>query len=202
MNDATRTKAVYTTGEVARICGISQQTVIRCFDTGRLRGFRVPGSRFRRIPRDQLLHFMKENNIPLDKIERSAKRVLVIDDDQAIVEMLTDLLARDGRFEVKSGVTGFDAGLLARDFLPDVVLLDFKLPDIDGTSVCRSIRALPQLRHTKIIIISGVADPDEIDELMGAGADAFIKKPFDMDQVLEQISELMNIYVSPLSGQP
>ncbi len=191
--DYPRLKPVYTTGEVAKICSISQQTVIRCFDSGRLRGFRVPGSRFRRIPREQLISFMRENKIPLDKLERTTRRVLIVDDDEAIVSMLTDLLLRDGRFEVKSGATGFEAGLLARDFLPDIMLLDFKLPDIDGTTVCRSVRTVPQLGHTKIIMISGVADPDEIDLLLKAGADAFIKKPFDMAAVLSRITELIDV---------
>ena len=51
-------KTVFTTGEAAKICKVSQQTIIRCFDSGQLKGFRVPGSRFRRIPRDQLYAFM------------------------------------------------------------------------------------------------------------------------------------------------
>ncbi len=187
------TKSVFTTGEVAKICSVSQQTVIRCFDSGRLRGFRVPGSRFRRIPRDQLIRFMKANNIPLDKLGQAAKRILVIDDDRAIVDMLVDVLQHDGRFEVRTGSTGFDAGLLARDFLPDLILLDFKLPDINGNAVCRSVRANQHLNHTKIIMISGVADPDEIEQLKRAGADDFIKKPFDLDHVIRRIGELINV---------
>jgi excisionase family DNA binding protein len=74
-------KQVFTTGEAAEICKISQQTIIRCFDSGRLHGFRVPGSRFRRIPRDELIRFMRENNIPADRLEGSQKRILVVDDD-------------------------------------------------------------------------------------------------------------------------
>ena len=66
-------KSVFTTGEAAEACKVSQQTIIRCFDSGRLRGFRVPGSRFRRIPRDALLQFMKDNGIPPDSLE-SGKR--------------------------------------------------------------------------------------------------------------------------------
>src|SRR5579862_571663 len=62
-------KDVYTTGEAADICKVSQQTIIRCFDAGRLGGFRVPGSKFRRIPRDSLVKFMKENAIPLDNLD-------------------------------------------------------------------------------------------------------------------------------------
>lgn len=59
-------KAVFTTGEAARACSISQQTINRCFDTGQLKGYKVPGSKFRRIPREHLLSFMKEHGIPTD----------------------------------------------------------------------------------------------------------------------------------------
>ena len=62
-------KQVFTTGEAAEICKVSQQTIIRCFDSGRLNGFRVPGSRFRRIPRAELLRFMKANEIPTETLE-------------------------------------------------------------------------------------------------------------------------------------
>lgn len=190
MNDGSEFKSVYTTGEVARICNISQQTVIRCFDNGRLRGFRVPGSRFRRIPRDSLVAFMRNHEIPLDRIDAGPKRVLIVDDDRAVVEMLKDLLHRAGRYDVRSGMTGFEAGMLAQEFGPHVILLDFKLPDVNGTAVCKTLRESPKMAKTKIIMISGVADPDEVAELMKAGADAFIKKPFDVEEVIERISAL------------
>lgn len=187
-----RIKSVYTTGEVAQICKVSQQTVIRCFDSGRLKGFRVPGSRFRRIPREALLSFMKSNQIPLDKLDSGRKRVLVVDDDEAIVEMFVDLLERDGRFEVKTASTGYDAGILTEQFQPDIMLLDFKLPDINGTAVCRTIRANPNYEHMKIIVISGVADPDEVEELRSAGADEFIRKPFDIMEVIARVADLVS----------
>jgi excisionase family DNA binding protein len=186
-------KSVYTTGEVAQICKVSQQTVIRCFDSGRLRGFRVPGSRFRRIPRDSLITFMKENDIPLDQLASGRKRVLVVDDDQAIVEMFVELLERDGRFEVRTAATGYDAGLLTHQFRPDIMLLDFKLPDVNGNVVCRTIRSQPEFEHVKIIIISGVADPDEISQLKTAGADEFIRKPFAIESVIGRMAELLKL---------
>lgn len=186
-----RAKDVYTTGEVAGICKISQQTVIRCFDSGRLKGFRVPGSRFRRIPRDSLISFMKTNSIPLDQLESGRRRVLVVDDDDAIVDMFTELLERDGRFEYRTASTGYQAGMITEQFRPDVLLLDFKLPDINGTGVCRTIRANPAFAHMKIIVVSGVADPDEIKELMTCGADEFIRKPFDITEVIGRIAKLV-----------
>ena len=186
-------KTVFTTGEVATICKVSQQTVIRCFDSGKLKGFRVPGSRFRRIPREKLLEFMRENQIPLDQLDSGKKRILVVDDDLAIVEMFTELFTRDGRFEVRTALTGFDAGLITQDFRPDVMLLDFKLPDINGNVVCERVRSQPDLQHMKIIIMSGVADPDEVAELLKVGADEFIKKPFEIDAVISRIAEALKV---------
>jgi len=186
-------KTVFTTGEVADICKISQQTVIRCFDSGRLKGFRVPGSRFRRITRDALVAFMKSNNIPLENLESGKKRVLVVDDDAAIVEMLQDILTRDGRFEVKSAATGFDAGVMTKEFRPDILLLDFMLPDINGNVVCQRIRNDPDLEHTKIIIVSGAVSPAEVEGLKAAGADDFIQKPFDIDKLVNRMVELLSV---------
>ncbi len=188
-----RAKQVFTTGEVATVCKVSQQTVIRCFDSGKLKGFRVPGSRFRRIPRDALISFMKENQIPLDQLDSGKKRVLVVDDDEAIVDMFTDLLGRDGRFEVRTASTGYEAGIVTEQFRPDVLLLDFKLPDINGNMVCRTIRSNTNYEHMKIIVISGVADPDEVRELEDAGADEFIRKPFDINAVIARMTELLRV---------
>src|SRR6476660_2408154 len=95
------TKTVFTTGEAAKICKVSQQTIIRCFDNGSLKGFRVPGSRFRRIPRDELCSFMRDNGIPTDALEIGKRKALIVDDDQDLVELLQDAFARDGRFDIK-----------------------------------------------------------------------------------------------------
>ncbi|MBN1347458.1 MAG: response regulator [Phycisphaerae bacterium] len=189
---ALTSKSVFSTGEVAQICKVSQQTVIRCFDSGRLNGFRVPGSRFRRITREGLIQFMKENGIPLDQLDSGKKRVLVVDDEPAIVDMLVELLERDGRFEVRTASTGFDAGVVAGEFRPDVIVLDYMLPDINGNVVCKTVRLNPNLEHVKIIIVSGVVNRDEIESLLSDGAQDFIKKPFEIDQLISKIAELVN----------
>lgn len=186
-------KSVFTTGEVAQICKVSQQTVIRCFDGGRLKGFRVPGSRFRRIPREALIQFMKDNGIPLDSLESGKRRVLVVDDDQDILNMLVELLERDGRFEVKTAGTGFDAGQITEKFRPEVIVLDYMLPDINGNVVCRTIRQNQDFEHIKIIIVSGVVNRQEIDGLLADGADDFIKKPFNIEQLIERMAKLLSI---------
>jgi len=187
-------KRIFTTGEAAEICKVSQQTIIRCFDSGRLGGFRVPGSKFRRIPRADLIKFMRENDIPTEPLEgRTAKRVLVVDDDPQILEVFEDLVGKDARFELKTCGTGYDAGMLTESFRPHLIVLDFMLPDINGNVVCQRIRARCELAGTKIVFVSGVVSPDEIQTLAKAGADDFIRKPFDIKQLMTRIEQLTGV---------
>lgn len=188
-----RSKDVFTTGEAAEVCQVSQQTIIRCFDAGRLKGFRVPGSRFRRIPRDELMRFMRDNDIPLDRLKSLKRRVLVVDDDPAIVELFTDVLERDGRFEVQTAATGYDAGVLSQQYRPELMILDYMLPDVNGNVVCRTVRDNPDLSEMKIIIVSGVVNQDEVQGLLDAGADEFVKKPFNIERLLARINELLEL---------
>jgi len=188
-----RDKLVFTTGEAAEICQVSQQTIIRCFDSGRLKGFRVPGSRFRRIPREELIKFMRRNEIPVDRLDSGKRRVVVVDDDEQIVELFCDVLERDGRFEIRTTGTGYEAGVLTEQFKPDLILLDYMLPDVNGNVVCRTIRSNPEFDRTKIIIVSGVVNQDEINDLLAAGADAFVKKPFNIDKLVGTITDLLEM---------
>jgi excisionase family DNA binding protein len=186
-------KDLFTTGEAAEICKVSQQTIIRCFDSGRLEGFRVPGSKFRRIPRNSLVAFMKENNIPLDKLDSGKKKVLIVDDDAEIVELMVDILVRDGRFEIKTAASGYEAGISTEQFRPDLILLDYMLPDVNGNVVCHTIKKNPEFENIKIIIVSGVIKRDEIDQLLKTGAEDFIKKPFNIAELTDKITEVLQM---------
>lgn len=187
------TKTVFTTGEAARICKVSQQTIIRCFDNGTLKGFRVPGSRFRRIPRDQLFQFMKDNGIPTDALESGKRKVLIVDDDEELVELLVDVFDKDGRFDIRTANNGFDAGMLVKEFRPDLVVLDVMLPDINGKEVCQRVRSDSNLESVRIICISGMVEQDKVADLKDAGANDFIQKPFTVDKLLERACDLLDI---------
>lgn len=186
-------KRIFTTGEAAEICKVSQQTIIRCFDAGRLGGFRVPGSKFRRIPRAELIKFMQLNEIPVEILESGAKRVLIVDDDPRIVQLFQDVMGRDQRYTLKTATNGYDAGMLTESFRPHLVILDFMLPDINGNLVCQRIRENEALKETRIIIVSGVVNQSDIDKLRGAGADDFVKKPFNVHQLLDRMNTLMGM---------
>jgi len=184
-------KKIFTTGEAAEICKVSQQTIIRCFDNGRLGGFRVPGSKFRRIPRAELIKFMRANDIPTSVLDQGKKRILVVDDDQAILDMFKDILSMDERYDVRVATTGYDAGLLTEAFRPHLLILDYMLPDINGNIVCQRLREREETSGTKILIVSGVVNQREIDDLLKAGAEGFMRKPFELSELLTRIAQMV-----------
>jgi len=186
-------KDLFTTGEAADICNVSQQTIIRCFDAGKVQGFRIPGSKFRRIPRSNLVKFMKDHNIPFDNLESGKRKVLIVDDDAEIVELLVDVLTRDGRFEIKTAASGYEAGIQTQQFRPDLILLDYMLPDVNGNVVCQTIRKNPEFEHIKIIIVSGVVKRDEINQLLKSGAEDFIKKPFNITELTDKVTTVLKM---------
>src|SRR6202040_2670592 len=195
-----RMKTVFTTGEAAKICKVSQQTIIRCFDNGQLKGFRVPGSRFRRIPREALYRFMKDNGIPTDALESGKRKVLLVDDDAELVELMTKVLEEDGRFEVRVAGNGFDAGMMVKEYHPDLIVLDVMLPDINGKEVCQRVRSDPSLEDVRILCISGMIEDDKIQDLRDAGADDFMHKPFDIEILIERMCVQLGIESVPTSA--
>jgi excisionase family DNA binding protein len=186
-------KTVFTTGEAAKICKVSQQTIIRCFDNGQLKGFRVPGSRFRRIPRDALYRFMRDNGIPTDALESGRRKVLLVDDDLDLVDMLRKVLEEDGRFEVRVANTGFDAGMMVKEYRPDLIILDVMLPDINGKEVCQRVRTDLSLEDVRIICISGMIEDNKISELRDAGANDFLHKPFEIEELMGRVCSQLEI---------
>src|SRR5262245_37586211 len=107
-----RNKDVLTTGEVARICKVAPRTVTKWFDSGQLHGYRIPGSKDRRIPVNQLVRFMRQNNMPLEGMLNFTKtRILIVDDDTDIVDMLRDLLSQQTTYDVQIARNGFEAGV-------------------------------------------------------------------------------------------
>ena len=109
------------------------------------------------------------------------------------MELLVDVFSRDGRFDVRTASSGYAAGMVTQQFRPDMILLDYMLPDINGNIVCQTIKSNPELQAIKIIIVSGVVNQDEINDLLKAGADEFVKKPFNIEKLVEKIGELLGV---------
>ena len=189
----TAIKTVFTTGDAAKICKVSQQTIIRCFDNGQLKGFRVPGSKFRRIPREELFRFMRVNGIPTDALETGKRKVLVVDDDPDLVDLIVSVLEGDGRFETRVANNGFEAGMMVTEYKPALIVLDVMLPDINGKEVCVRVRNDDSLKDVKIICISGMVERDKVAELMASGANDFMQKPFETDKLIDRMCRLLAV---------
>ena len=193
MSSATKVKDVLTTGEVAKICNVAPRTVSKWFDSGALHGYRIPGSKDRRIPLNQLIRFMKQHGMPLNGLMTGCTRVLIVDDEQDIVEVLEKILENEAKYEVEVAKSGFSAGVTAEKFRPHVILLDMHLRDVDGREVCKQVKSSADLQLTKVIAISGKMSEEELKGLSGSGFDGFLKKPFHVRQVIEVIEDAVAV---------
>lgn len=136
---------------------------------------------------------MKDNNIPLEYLDSGRKKILVVDDDPDIVELLVDVLGRDGRFEVRTASSGYEAGMQTQRFHPDLILLDYMLPDVNGNVVCQTIKRNPEFEDVVIVIVSGVVKQDDIEQLLKSGAADFIKKPFNIGEMTSKITQYLHV---------
>ena len=182
-------KDVLTTGEVAKLCNVAPRTVSMWFDSGQLKGYRIPGSKDRRIPLPNLMQFMKAHGIPLDGVHSGKTRVLVVDDEKDITEVLLKVLTEQANYEVKIARNGFEAGMECERFRPHVVLLDIHLGDSDATGVPEFIRNNDDLVMTRVIAMSGKLTDGQAMGLRGRGFEGFLKKPFQVRQVIQSIEK-------------
>ena len=121
-------KKVFTTGQVAKICKVAPRTVSKWFDSGRLKGYRIPGSQDRRIPREQLIRFLKEHGMPLGELEEEEwHKVLLIGTERLFNDRIKELLPEDDDFKFELADSGFQAGILASSFHPDTIVIDLGL---------------------------------------------------------------------------
>ncbi len=190
---ASKLKDVLTTGEVAKICNVAPRTVSKWFDSGALHGYRIPGSKDRRIPLNQLIRFMKMHGMPLNNLLTGCTRIMIVDDEQDIVEVLEKILEDEAKYEVEVAKGGFAAGITAERFRPHVILLDVHLKDVDARDVVKQVKENPDLQLTKVIAMSGKITPEEAKGLLAQGFDGFLRKPFHVRQVIEAIEDAMAV---------
>ncbi len=188
-----KAKDILTTGEVAKICSVAPRTVSKWFDTGQLKGYRIPGSKDRRIPMVSLVKFMKQHQIPLDGLQTGKTRVLVVDEASPALEVLTKMLTEQQGYEVTIAHSGFAAGVEAEKIRPHVILLEMHLPDVSGEKIVKLVRDHDDLQATKVIAMSGKLTEGQSQGLLSKGFDGYVKKPLNLRAVVEQIEDAMAI---------
>ena len=182
-------KNVLTTGDVARICNVAPRTVSKWFDNGQLKGYRIPGSKDRRIPLSELIRFMKVHNMPATALPVSKIRVLIVDSNDDSGSALADTLQTKANYEVRTVRSNFETGVIAQKFVPHVLLINLLAKDIDATGICESIHANEDLQTIKIMAIVNQLSDSESAALLQKGFDGYISDPADATAVIRKIEE-------------
>ena len=139
MTKKTNEKQVFTTGEAAKICSVSQQTIIRCFDSGRLQGFKVPGSRFRRIPRAELVRFMQRNNMDTAQLGPSVIQVLVVGLSASETDSVIQTHASGHNVKIHHANDAWEAGFLANECSPELIIVSSSVQGVQENSIQKTL---------------------------------------------------------------
>ena len=183
-------KDVFTTGQVATICNVAPRTVSKWFDNGQLRGYRIPGSKDRRIPLNHLVRFMKAHGIPLAGLDVGVIRVLLVDDDAELANLVSKALSADKECEVTVAASAFEAGVLAESFRPYVTVVDVSLSDVVPKRICQALRTHEHLSNIKLIGVSRTLSEGQGQALLQDGFAGYLPKPFDIADLRALIDEV------------
>lgn len=185
---------VLTTGQVAKICNVAPRTVSKWFDSGQLRGYRIPGSKDRRIPADELVRFMTVHGIPLNGLKGGQIRILILDPDLEWTQTLKAVLtARNDRYQVYSSDSVFGAGLLAAKEPPEVMFVDVLMPQIQVQSLCRLLRSSDELCATKLVATGRGLSEAQGEAYLRQGFERYLSKPVDLDTVVQTIEDAISV---------
>ena len=182
-------KNVLTTGDVAKICSVAPRTVSKWFDNGQLKGYRIPGSKDRRIPLSELVRFMKVNNMPITALPVGKIRVLVVNSDSSTADALAETLQNKAGYEVQVVKSTFEAGVTAQKFAPHVLLISLLARDIDAMDISRNIRSSEDLQTIKIIALANKLSESESAALMQKGFDGYVSNAADINEIIRKIEE-------------
>ncbi len=181
---------VFTTGQVAKICKVAPRTVSKWFDSGRLKGYRIPGSQDRRIPREYLIKFLKEHGMPLGDLEDEAMaKCLIVAQDQVLIENLKRELPPEKSFKVAVAASGFEAGIQAESFTPDCIIVDFSIGKIEAVQICQNLRK--NADFTDVILIALLPDDGQPMSFDRSSISETFKKPFDAHLLAERLRTLV-----------
>ena len=189
--EPTRGKAVFTSGQVAKLCKVAPRTVSKWFDAGRLKGYRIPGSQGRRIPRESLIRFLKDHNMPLGDLEAEMlTRVLLVAVDGLLDARLRADLTAANRFCVEAVATAFDAGTALADFHPDALVIDLALGRGTACQVAGKVKAIAGGGDCPLLVALAGEDETDAAALIAGGFDEVFQQPFDPALLTERLRQV------------
>lgn len=163
-------------------------SVANWIDQGLLKAHRTPGGH-RRVVTEDLVKFLREHKMPIPKeLGATPVRVLVVDDEEAVAKLIARAIrSQFPEFEVVEANDGFRAGTLIATIRPDVVILDLRMPGMDGYEVCRMIKAQNATKHAEVIAMTAFPSPESEKRILECGARVCLSKPLDLDTLLKEV---------------
>jgi len=186
-------KNVLTTGDVAKICHVAPRTVSKWFDNGQLKGYRIPGSKDRRIPVSELIRFMKVHNMPTTGLAVGKIRVLIADSNLTTASALSEALKDKADYEVQIVESNFETGAVVEKFAPHVLLVSLLAEGIDAADVCKGIRSNEDSETIKVVALANHLSDSEAEALMKKGFDGYVSYSSDAIEVIKKIEEVTAI---------
>ncbi|MCZ6688204.1 MAG: response regulator [Planctomycetota bacterium] len=183
-------------GEAAQHCRVSRFTVLKWVRDGKLKAYTTPGGHHR-IEREDLLAFLEKVGFPIPAglTETAHPKVLLVDDEIGVTDFLARALKSDTetQYEVFSTQSGYEACILVGERTPDLVVLDIKMPGIDGIEVTRRILSNPARSSIQIIAVTGYPSEENVQAILEAGAKICLPKPLDVPRFLGVVHKLLGV---------
>lgn len=194
MGDA-QIKKLYTTHEVAKFLGVTPITVIRWIESGKFKCYTTVGGH-RRIDHEELVQFAHQYNLPWKGEEDLKKRkefvVLAVDDEPEILELIQDMLSDLTGIQLIEASNGFAAGAKLVEECPNLILLDFMMPELDGFEFSKFVKQDPRFKDIPIVAVTGLRGLNEKEKMMQSGVQDILFKPFGQDQLVQMIERFRN----------
>ncbi len=183
-------KKFYSTHDVARLCDAHYTTVINWVKSGKLKAYITPG-KHRRINKEELEAFLNKYKMPLSReLKKKNKVILVVDDDIGALEEYKDAFEGNG-FDFYFASSGFEAGKMAYKLKPDLILLDFRMPGMDGFEVCELLQKDKETSGIPVFAVTALRSEEDIARIKRCGVKQYVAKPVNIDNLLGLIKKTL-----------
>lgn len=188
MKDDTRP---YTTGEIAAFCHVTINAVKKWIASGKLGAFRTPGGHYR-INKGDFMAFIGKYKLEIkEEIFPERKKVLIIDDEHDVVEYIKGALeAMQMGYIIETAGDGYEALIKVGDFKPELLVLDIRMPKINGFEVCKRIKGDAHTKAIKILAVTAYGKED-LDKILQCGADNCLPKPINLRDFQKNVQKLL-----------
>jgi len=174
---------------IAQMLHVDPGSVANWIDQELLKAHRTPGGH-RRVAAEDLIRFLRQHKMPIpSELQAGPVKVLIVDDEPSVTQMIARALgSAHSDYEVLEAHDGFRAGQFVATHKPDVVILDLRMPGMDGYEVCRLVKSQEETKHADVIAMTAYPSPESEEHIKQCGARICLAKPLDMERLLREVT--------------